>query len=81
MTRFQVFLSLWSVTSCLCIYKIRKVAKTKVSNLGMGTENRYFFGLVRNWVITRLPLSFRTNDTVIDTWVVLSPYTSMLMTN
>ncbi len=29
--RFQVFLSLWSVTSCLCIYKIPEVAKTKVS--------------------------------------------------
>ncbi len=29
---FQVFLSLWSVTSCSCIDKIPKVAKTKVSN-------------------------------------------------
>ncbi len=29
--RFQVFLSLWSVTSCLCIDKIPEVAKTKVS--------------------------------------------------
>ncbi len=29
--RFQVLLSLWSVTSCLCIDKIPKVAKTKVS--------------------------------------------------
>ncbi len=28
-TKFQVFLSLWSVTSCLCIDKIPKVAKTK----------------------------------------------------
>ncbi len=26
--RFQVFLSLWSVTSCLCIDKIPEVAKT-----------------------------------------------------
>ncbi len=40
----------------------------------MGTENRYFFGPVLNWVNTRLPVSFRTNDTVIDTCVVLSPY-------
>ncbi len=31
MMRFQVFLSLWSVTSCLCIDKIPEVAKTKVS--------------------------------------------------
>ncbi len=31
MMRFQVFLSLWSVTSCSCIDKIPKVAKTKVS--------------------------------------------------
>ncbi len=30
--RFQVFLSLWSVTSCSCIDEIPKVAKTKVSN-------------------------------------------------
>ncbi len=29
--RFQVFLSLWSVTSCLCLDKIPEVAKTKVS--------------------------------------------------
>ncbi len=32
MMRFQVFLSLWSVTSCLYLDKIPKVAKTKVSN-------------------------------------------------
>ncbi len=31
MMQFQVFLSLWSVTSCLCIDKIPEVAKTKVS--------------------------------------------------
>ncbi len=31
MMRFKVFLSLWSVTSCLCIDKIPEVAKTKVS--------------------------------------------------
>ncbi len=31
MMRFQVFLSLWSVTSWLCIDKIPEVAKTKVS--------------------------------------------------
>ncbi len=31
MMRFQVFLSLWSVTSCSCIDKILEVAKTKVS--------------------------------------------------
>ncbi len=29
--RFQVFLSLWSVTSCLCLDMIPEVAKTKVS--------------------------------------------------
>ncbi len=29
MMRFQVFLSLWSVTSCLCIDKIPEVANTK----------------------------------------------------
>ncbi len=33
MMRFQVLLSLWSVTSCLCIDKIPEVAKTKVLNL------------------------------------------------
>ncbi len=31
MMRFQVFLSLWSVTSCSCIDKIPEVTKTKVS--------------------------------------------------
>ncbi len=31
MMRFQVFLSLWIVTSCFCIDKIPEVAKTKVS--------------------------------------------------
>ncbi len=31
MMRFQVLLSLWSVTSWLCIDKIPEVAKTKVS--------------------------------------------------
>ncbi len=31
MMLFQVFHSLWSVTSCLCIGKIHKVTKTKVS--------------------------------------------------
>ncbi len=31
MMRFQVFLSLWSVTSCSCIDKIPEVANTKVS--------------------------------------------------
>ncbi len=31
MIRFQVFISLWSVTSRLCIDKIPEVAKTKVS--------------------------------------------------
>ncbi len=30
--QFQVFLSLWSVTSCLCIDEITKVANTKFSN-------------------------------------------------
>ncbi len=33
MMRFQVLLSLWSVTSCLCIDKIPEVTKTKVLNL------------------------------------------------
>ncbi len=32
------------------------------------------------YVIGSIP-DYRTNDTVIDTGVVLSPYTSMLMTN
>ncbi len=31
MMRFQVLLSLWSVTSCSCIDEIPEVAKTKVS--------------------------------------------------
>ncbi len=31
MMQFQVLLSLWSVTSCLCIDKIPEVAKTEVS--------------------------------------------------
>ncbi len=33
------------------------------------------------YVIGSIPVSFRTNDTVIDTCVVLSPYTSMLKMN
>ncbi len=49
--------------------------------LGMGTKKLYLFGPVRNWVNTSLLVSFRTNDTVIDACVVLSPYTSMLMNN
>ncbi len=32
MMRFQISLSLWIVTSCLCIYNILEVAKTEVSN-------------------------------------------------
>ncbi len=34
--RFQVLISLWSVTSCLCIDKIPEIAKTEVSK-----PNRY----------------------------------------
>ncbi len=34
MMRFQVFLSLWSVTSCLCIDKIPEVSKPKSSFSG-----------------------------------------------
>lgn len=41
-------------------------------SLGMGTENRYFFGPVRNWVNTLVAISFRINYTVFDTCVVLS---------
>ncbi len=42
MMRFQVLLSLWSVTSCLCIDKIPEVAKTKVSK-----QKRYFLSKLR----------------------------------
>ncbi len=42
--------------------------------LPMGIENRHVFGPVHNWVTTGLPISLRTNYTVIDTCVVLSPY-------
>ncbi len=42
--------------------------------LPMGVENRHFFGPVRYWVNTGLPLSLRTNNTVIDMCFVLSPY-------
>ncbi len=43
--RFQVFLSLWSVTSCLCIEKIPdEVAKTKVSK-----PKRYSLSKLRLW--------------------------------
>ncbi len=42
--------------------------------LPMGIENRHFFGPVGNWVNTGLPISLRTNNTVIDTSVVLSQY-------
>ncbi len=72
---------------CLPLSQERFIKERNNSNgiagirVGMGTENRYFFGLVRNWVNTELPVSFSTNDTVIDTCVVLSPYTSMLMMN
>ncbi len=40
--RFQVLLSLWSVTSCLCIDKIPEVAKTKVSK-----PKRYYLSKLR----------------------------------
>ncbi len=40
--RFQVFLSLWSATSCLCIDKIPEVAKTKVSK-----PKRYYLEKLR----------------------------------
>ncbi len=40
----------------------------------MGIENRHFFGPVCNWVNTGLPISLKTNNTVMDTCVVLSPY-------
>ncbi len=40
----------------------------------MGIENRHFFGPVRNWVNTGLPISLKTNNTVMDTCIVLSPY-------
>ncbi len=40
----------------------------------MGIENLHFFGPVRNWVNTGLPISLKTNNTVIDTCVDLSPY-------
>ncbi len=42
MMRFQVFLSLWSVTSCSCIDKIPEVAKTKVSK-----PNKYSLSKLR----------------------------------
>ncbi len=42
--------------------------------LPIGIETRHFFGPVRNWVNTGLPISLRTNNTVIDTCVVLSPF-------
>ncbi len=42
--------------------------------LQMGIENPHFFGPMRNWVNTGLPISLKTNNTVIDTCVVLSPY-------
>ncbi len=42
--------------------------------LPIGIENRHFFGPVHNWVNTGLAISLRTNNTVIDTCVVLSPY-------
>ncbi len=35
-----------------------------------GYREPVFFGPVRNWVNTGLPVSFGTNDTVIDTCVV-----------
>ncbi len=40
--RFQVLLSLWSVTSCLCIDKIPEVAKIKVSK-----PKRYSLSMLR----------------------------------
>ncbi len=55
--RFQVFLSLWSVTGCLCIDKIPEVAKTKVSN-----PKRYSLSKLRfvhaplKWLIQTHPL-------------------------
>ncbi len=56
MMRFQVFLSLLSVTSCLCIDKIPEVAKTKVSK-----PKRYSFAKLRfchaplKWLIQTHP--------------------------
>ncbi len=36
----------------------------------MGTDNQSYFGPGRNWVNTGLLVSFRANNTVIDTCVV-----------
>ncbi len=56
MMRFHFFLSLWSVTSCLCIDKIPEVAKTKVSK-----PNKYSLSKLRfchaplKWLIQTHP--------------------------
>ncbi len=56
MIRFQVFLSLWSVTSCLCIDMIPEVAKTKVEK-----QKRYSLSKLRlvhaplKWLIQTCP--------------------------
>ncbi len=48
--RFQVVLSLWSVTSCLCIDKIPEVAKTEVSK-----PKRYSLS---KWRLCHVPLKW-----------------------
>ncbi len=59
MMRFQVLLSLWSVTSSLCIDKIPEVTKTKVLNLKRYSlsKSRLDHALLKRLIQTRPHMS------------------------
>ncbi len=66
MMRFQVFLSLWSVTSWLCIDKIPEVAKTEVSK-----PKRYSLSKSR---LCQAPLKTSTSNTPPHVYVTMLKY-------
>ncbi len=59
------------------IYMIQAI----LHKLCLVPNRNVYRGPVLNWVNTELLVSFRKNYTVIGTCVVLSPYTSLLMSN
>ncbi len=60
------------LTSLLSCYNPTRSLRSQNSGLlvRVGYQEPIIFGPVRNWVKTGLPVSFRTNDTVIDRCVV-----------
>ncbi len=65
----------------VCVFMFASLTLVCVKVRDGYREPVFFWTGIRNWVNTGLPVSFRTNGTVIDTCVVLSPYTLMLKTN